>query len=590
MKRITALFIALIMLAALIPAAHSEDVKPDGWWPALEAYTAAVESGDVDRILAAGDEYIRICSTVPLNEFTANQFYNVYLKRMQLSIFENRANYAAATENTRKLLEVSTYLTSIGVDRRDMILTCRTHLNALAPSYGVYALSANATQPATAGIPEKGTLYGAISGSETLNHKGITSFYVELELNSARDFAYMIEPFADGTRAILINYNFQGEGDTARAIPGGKYDAKIDDSLAYISTLTVPVLLRIGGEMNVWTKTVSAADFIAAYEYIAAKAREICPNAALVWSPNCVSAWDLYMADYFPADKYVDWVGVSLYYKYSTPETITAWVEWAHQGRFSDPVIHAEETVAVARAHKKPVIVTEGGTVHNTGDAAQEKWAKEKVAKELSTLNMVFPEVKAILFFDKVQEGRDYTISGGVKTAADAAIGANPALADSLDGAAGTWTGLGALNEGRSGSVLLGAAGHTYLSAEMGAVWRLDGEVVCTTDKAPNHYELDLTKLAKGSHKLEVTLSDGAGYSVTLKYRLKFDGYTVKAFAPGDVNGDGKVNAKDVTAIMKALTGVKQKSYDSFVADFNADGKVNAKDVTALMKFLVGAH
>ena len=157
MKRITALFIALMTFAALIPAAHSKDVKPDGWWPALEAYTAAVESGDVDRILAAGDEYVRICSTVPLNDFTANQFYNVYLKRMQLAIFENRANYAAATENTRKLLEVSTYLTSIGVDRRDMILTCRTHLNALAPSYGVYALSANATQPATAGIPEKGT-------------------------------------------------------------------------------------------------------------------------------------------------------------------------------------------------------------------------------------------------------------------------------------------------------------------------------------------------------------------------------------------------------------------------------------------------
>ena len=55
MKRLVAITLTLIMLAALIPAAHSEDAKPDGWWPALEAYTAAVGSGDADKILAAGD-------------------------------------------------------------------------------------------------------------------------------------------------------------------------------------------------------------------------------------------------------------------------------------------------------------------------------------------------------------------------------------------------------------------------------------------------------------------------------------------------------------------------------------------------------
>jgi peptide methionine sulfoxide reductase MsrB len=54
----------------------------------------------------------------------------------------------------------------------------------------------------------------------------------------------------------------------------------------------------------------------------------------------------------------------------------------------------------------------------------------------------------------------------------------------------------------------------------------------------------------------------------------------------GDINGDGKVNAKDVTALMKAL--VNGKSIINFsVADINGDGKVNAKDVTELMRLII---
>ena len=55
----------------------------------------------------------------------------------------------------------------------------------------------------------------------------------------------------------------------------------------------------------------------------------------------------------------------------------------------------------------------------------------------------------------------------------------------------------------------------------------------------------------------------------------------------GDVNGDRKLNAKDVTAIMKALVGTPPDGYREALADVNADGKVNAKDVVALMKEIV---
>jgi len=54
---------------------------------------------------------------------------------------------------------------------------------------------------------------------------------------------------------------------------------------------------------------------------------------------------------------------------------------------------------------------------------------------------------------------------------------------------------------------------------------------------------------------------------------------TEKECTSGDVNGDGKVNAKDVTVLMKyIMNGNKPENFDLVIADFNQDGKINAKD------------
>ena len=54
---------------------------------------------------------------------------------------------------------------------------------------------------------------------------------------------------------------------------------------------------------------------------------------------------------------------------------------------------------------------------------------------------------------------------------------------------------------------------------------------------------------------------------------------------PGDINSDGKINSKDVIALMKAIVAGTAK--DNPAADFNGDGKVNSKDVIAIMKAIV---
>lgn len=55
----------------------------------------------------------------------------------------------------------------------------------------------------------------------------------------------------------------------------------------------------------------------------------------------------------------------------------------------------------------------------------------------------------------------------------------------------------------------------------------------------------------------------------------------------GDANGDGRINAKDVTAVMKAIVGKSAPGYIERLADANGDGKINAKDVSLLMKRIV---
>lgn len=51
----------------------------------------------------------------------------------------------------------------------------------------------------------------------------------------------------------------------------------------------------------------------------------------------------------------------------------------------------------------------------------------------------------------------------------------------------------------------------------------------------------------------------------------------------GDINNDGMVNAKDLTRLMKYISGEKVEAYG---VDLNGDGKENAKDLTRLMKYI----
>ncbi len=58
-------------------------------------------------------------------------------------------------------------------------------------------------------------------------------------------------------------------------------------------------------------------------------------------------------------------------------------------------------------------------------------------------------------------------------------------------------------------------------------------------------------------------------------------------FVPGDINGDGSVNNKDVVALFKYVSG-GEIAVNDIALDINGDGSVNNKDVVALFKYVSG--
>ena len=59
---------------------------------------------------------------------------------------------------------------------------------------------------------------------------------------------------------------------------------------------------------------------------------------------------------------------------------------------------------------------------------------------------------------------------------------------------------------------------------------------------------------------------------------------------PGDVDGDGRINARDVLGIMRYIVGYRDLVFDASYADFDGDGNINSRDVIALILAIVNGE
>lgn len=94
-----------------------------------------------------------------------------------------------------------------------------------------------------------------------------------------------------------------------------------------------------------------------------------------------------------------------------------------------------------------------------------------------------------------------------------------------------------------------------------------------------------------GSTPIEITVDDGSTFNYDLdnvKFVAVNGSIDISNRTPGDVNGDGVVNSKDLVILRRYLANWNNVEIDESNADVNGDGVVNTKDVVIIKRYLAG--
>ena len=395
--------------------------------------------------------------------------------------------------------------------------------------------------------PEYGLYYGELCGEGAIvdfaKKRSSTIIYVQYE---DEDMASRVEHdlhINEGLgenrgdySVIEIAWNFKNEGNSMAQVL--KDNEKILKAAEYLNSLGLPVLLRVGAEMNIWTFPAKPEEFKAAFKSIARIMHKNAPNVAIVWSVNAASAqgrtYDMYYPEKeenekFEDEEFVDWVGISLYTsKYfncdsrTTDGTAAIW----GTGVYANPVRHIRNLVD-KYGSKHPIMISEGGvTLKNRDPMLNDKiddltdWALPWIQRTYTYIPMIFPEVKAMYWFNKNDLKYFYEFSN------------NQRVNQRVKNLYGQLTSSGYfLGRGDTDpkitykkidkelppidSVTLLTYAPYFAYDNVSVEYLIDGAVVGQRDEAPYRFVMDHAKLPEGSHTLGVRVTTRTESGVT---------------------------------------------------------------------------
>lgn len=158
-----------------------------------------------------------------------------------------------------------------------------------------------------------------------------------------------------------------------------------------------PLLVRFAHEMNTtsypWSELTNGnqpGDYVRAWRHVHDLLdAEGATNVQLVWSPNVSYDGTQPLAQIYPGDAYVDWVGVDGY----NGGTALPWGGWLTFGQIFGPTLHEIRAITTT----KPVMLAEVASVEQGGSKAD--WIRDLFA-QLPT----YPEIDAIVWFNENKE------------------------------------------------------------------------------------------------------------------------------------------------------------------------------------------
>ena len=155
-----------------------------------------------------------------------------------------------------------------------------------------------------------------------------------------------------------------------------------------------------------------------------------------------------------------------------------------------------------------------------------------------------------------------------------------------------TWT--ASVRKNYDGSITWvgeGTCSHDYIAEVVEPTCMWEGYTVYTCAICGDIYVDDYIAPLDHTHGEPVRENETSGSYDEVVYCTfcgeELSRVTILLYIPGDINGDGEVNNKDVTRLFRYLSGCDELVNEAAL-DVNGDGEVNNKDVTRLFRYLSG--
>lgn len=546
---------ALTAGLCLTASAYGSFKYPSAYWKLHSAWDDARAAGDPAQIISVAQKTYDLLNPLGLGQDVCE---NLEPKAMWASwACEIRGDIAGAITWAERERTYAKWLTECGLapsyadkyDYTDLIQSIDARLEYLraAQKVVVYARSDDGASPYASG-PRTGTWYGAsLGGSRSDTNAALMyvtfqdSYSVEYWIDYYTRTSESFRKAADGG-VIELAWNFSPESTSgAQAVLGA--DSYIAESLRAMGGLNATVLLRVGAEMNCWD-SCDPEVYKQAFRKIASAARSY-SNIEMVFSPNDISNRNVTHADYYPGDGYVDWIGMSTYHntQYVSYDRSRGTASYSlDYNRYyddayygvgiydHDPMVTIKPIIDLAKAHNKPVMVSECGFAHRGSSGDQTSFAVEQMNWFYSYINMVYPQVKAVFYFDTNYRASDFEYaldgSSALRSAYEKAIRENGAYLADVKGSATGWTTLDKASLTGRNTVRLAAYASFPGKHATTVTYYVDGKQVYSSGQAPFCYDLDLSALGGGSHTVKVEASGGQFKGSSQTYTLQLGGST----------------------------------------------------------------
>jgi len=200
----------------------------------------------------------------------------------------------------------------------------------------------------------------------------------------------------------------------------GRYDSFIREFAEEARDWGHPFFLRFNWEMNgdwfSWAEGVNgntSGQYVAAWRHVHDIFAAVgATNVSWVWCPFVDPAGSMTnLASLYPGDEYVDWTGLDGYNWGTNPASPRGWRS------FDELFADSYEAITADIAPSKPLMISEMGSSEQGGDKAA--WIRDALAR----VPAVYPQVRALLWFDKFDDGMDWPIESSANATAAFAEG-----------------------------------------------------------------------------------------------------------------------------------------------------------------------